>query len=233
MLENLKTVDLRKLAGSMGIKGQSSARKEQLIPIITAAIEFDHEVALRENAERAPKAPAKPKGKRCEICGIRPIGSPNKNSYGDRAQAKAMGYCTPCLTEAEWDNVHSDDDHENLTEKVDGCWTCYPEANEANADYVAPKGVSRVGQKLHVSLRATGETKADETIAQLPVGTWTEMKTTERGTFLIIKLAEKTMTLGWDAAGRYSYAASTVAKIGGKSRKVRNVSEALRIAANG
>lgn len=246
MLENLKTVELRKLAGQMGIKGMSSARKEQIIPVITAKVEADYTEALAEFATRTA-ATAKPKGNRCSICGIRPVGG---KGTGDREHAKTMGYCTPCLTEAEMDNAHSDYAHEeraNAEEgtasyptdaeraEMDTCWVCHPELNEANAEYVAPKGVARKGQKLHVSLRASGETKANETIAQLPEGANATVSVAKSGTTVLTVVVSsgdvtKVLTLVWDAAGRYSYPQSTVSTKGGKASKVRNVSEALRIA---
>lgn len=55
-----------------------------------------------------------------------------------------MGYCTPCLTEAEWENEHSDYAHadgEGYQADVDRmaeCWECHPELNEAQKPY-APR----------------------------------------------------------------------------------------------
>jgi hypothetical protein len=250
MLENMKTVELRKLAGQMGIKGMSSARKEQLLPVITAKVDADHAEALALNT---PAAPAKPKGKRCEICGTRPVGK-------EARKAGHNGYCDPCFEEAGHENQHSDDAHDEISNGADveeftggqetvdrirkemkACWICHPELNKASETYVPRAGVARKGQKLHVTLRASGETKANETIAQLPEGTEVAVSTSKAsGTVLTIKLAEKTLTLVWDAAGRYSYPNSVLSLLtrgdaakGTKTRKIRNVSEALRIAAKG
>lgn len=236
-INNLKTVELRKLAGQMGIKGMSSSRKEQLLPVIWAEIDRSHEQALAENTPATPVAKKAPKGaKRCSICETRPVGSPNRGSYGDRPQAKAMGYCTPCLTQAEMENAHSDYGHESNSatsedaEKL-ACWICHPELDETSETYVTRKGVSRVGQKMHVAPRAGGVQKAAETIAQMPELPHTIEGRKDGSTTLTVTIGQSTiLTLVWDFAGRYDYRASGIRLTSGKIRKVRNVSEALRIA---
>jgi hypothetical protein len=79
--------------------------------------------------------------KLCELCQLRPVGY---GTNGDQQHATHMGYCTPCLTEAEWENVHSDYGHEDpecvakgydTEQELAECWTCHPELNEAQREY--------------------------------------------------------------------------------------------------
>lgn len=55
--------------------------------------------------------------KLCGLCQLRPVGY---GTNGDQAHAITMGYCTPCLTEAEHENMHSDHDHEGLAATPEG-----------------------------------------------------------------------------------------------------------------
>jgi hypothetical protein len=93
--------------------------------------------------------------KLCEICSTRPVHAQTLADTGRR-------FCWECNTEAEWENTHSDDGHDELIAKVaehggetpsrfldtgeqyvwkymTECWMCHPELNEAHAEYVAPK----------------------------------------------------------------------------------------------
>lgn len=82
--------------------------------------------------------------KLCTLCNTRPVGY---GTNGDQQHATTMGYCTPCLTEAEWENTHSDYGHDvdgpevepsgedEVNKRVKGCWECYPELNEAQRTY--------------------------------------------------------------------------------------------------
>lgn len=79
--------------------------------------------------------------KLCTICNSRPVGH---GTNGDQGHAISMGYCTPCLTEAEWENTHSDYSHEDPEcvakgydeqSELDKCWECHPELNEARREY--------------------------------------------------------------------------------------------------
>jgi hypothetical protein len=81
--------------------------------------------------------------KRCEICGTRPMTSGRNDS---------LPYCDPCATEADWENVHSDNGHDDeeavangwdTAESVAACWICHPELNEAAKDYTPRTGTSR------------------------------------------------------------------------------------------
>lgn len=83
--------------------------------------------------------------KLCTICNLRPAGY---GTNGDQAHALRQGFCTPCLTEADHENTHSDQGHDGDSEhmvqagsneaghRVEGCWECFPELNEAQKPYV-------------------------------------------------------------------------------------------------
>lgn len=104
-------------------------------------IEAAHTEALTIEEAAKPKAKAKRTRKLCTLCKLRAPGTGNGT---DPDQARRMGYCTPCLTEAEWDNTHSDyghDSHNDATPEKDSCWVCHPELNEAAKDYVKPERV--------------------------------------------------------------------------------------------
>jgi hypothetical protein len=171
----------------------------------------------------------------CSICQKRPIGSGNGS---DPRHAKTMGYCAPCLEEAEWENMHSDDDHEGdaTDEEKAGCWICFPELNRASDDYKERMGSTRAGMVIHVTIRAAGVTKAEQTIAHL-----SDEGQNGRFTFKIVKpskrngqitklaaiSAQETFEASWDDRGRFLTGSVTE---DGKTRKVRNVAEIVRLA---
>jgi hypothetical protein len=95
--------------------------------------------------------------KLCSICGTRVVGT---GKGWDTAQARTLGYCTPCMTEAEWENVHSDSGHadENCVangwdtqDSVDACWVCHPELNEAAKDHTPRTGHTNTRAKSRTS----------------------------------------------------------------------------------
>lgn len=172
----------------------------------------------------------------CSICSTRPVGSQPRT--GDAAQAKVMGYCTPCLAEAEWENSHSDNGHETFTGPngtegivdgmgiaLDNCWICHPELNATNADYTARTGTSRTGMTIRVPLRASGVEKAAHVASLITEYAPNIVKPTKRNgyvTKLVLDHAgDVSFELRWDAQGRF-----VSGKLNG--RKVRNVSGLLR-----
>jgi hypothetical protein len=236
--KTLKTTELRSLARDLGIKGMSSANKATLIPAIETVY------AEIEAAAKAAKAPKAPKGKRCEICGVRPIG---KVARGD-----SFDYCDACYEEANWENTHSDSGHDEVptieeiedpnaewTDETDkanalavraemvNCWICHPELNKASTSYVAKRGTSRLGQVMHVTLRASATEKAAQTIAQLPESWTASVKTVKGITTLTAASANESATMVWDSRGRTTGGTYTDL---GKTRKIRNVAELLRLA---
>jgi hypothetical protein len=84
----------------------------------------------------------------CTICNTRPVGT---GAGVDPQHARTMGYCNPCLTEAEWENMHSDYCHEGIADgtyegddhtvlDMDNCWVCHPELNAAAVGYTPKTG---------------------------------------------------------------------------------------------
>ena len=170
--------------------------------------------------------------KRCNVCQTRPA----------TPESPEGQLCQPCLTEAGWENTHSDWDHEGyrswtlkntnfktrkelqaaieeVAVETTACWICHPELNEAKAEYTPRGGTSRAGMVIHVPLRATGADKA-----RLAVGLLDLTDGNIRTNYGVTTLKSKALDLelSWDARGRY---------VGGRiaSRKVRNVSDAMRV----
>lgn len=220
-LNDMKTVELRKLAGSLGIKGMSSARKEQLIPVIEA-----------KQAEAAPKAKS-PKSKRCAVCEIRPA---------HPSTAEGMT-CIPCYDEAGWENAHSDHGHNDIdTYTVDNthfneqaevdayiaetkremeeCWICQPSLNKATGAKERV-GTARLGMKFNVTIKADGATKAAEVTALLKARGLSGAKVTDTRDGVMLELPKAGIVCVWSASGK-----RIVTQVNGKN--VRNVSEILQ-----
>lgn len=179
---------------------------------------------------------------------LRPIGSGPGN---DADYAKTVKMCNPHATEAGYENEHSDYNHEGfekltvrgssfknkaeldaykaqLREETKNCWICHPELNEAAKEYTARQGTSRAGIVIHVSIRAAGNTKAKETADQLSESFSTSIKSVKSGGYRLVAVsATQSFELIWDVRGRFTGGSVTE---NGKTRKVRNVAEALRLA---
>jgi len=117
----------------------------------------------------------------------------------------------------------------------DGCWICHPELNEAlkvakTRTATTGERISRKGQKINVPLRAPGELKAHVVLRAANVGEKrAKLQILGLGAAILdIDLGHATLHLAWDAEGRYDYAEARFTK-NGKSSKVRNVAEALRL----
>lgn len=96
--------------------------------------------------------------KLCSICETRAVGTgrvDSKYGVGDYDHAISMGYCRPCLAEAEWENIHSDYGHELGAGQVEGvdqgeldaCWECHPELNVAQQ--VKPVRTGHTNTRAH------------------------------------------------------------------------------------
>lgn len=177
--------------------------------------------------------------KRCEMeCG-RPASSESPEGR----------ICAPCLEEAEWENLHSDNGHEgidtleigntNLRSKkafnafvaetkaeMESCWVCHPEFNKAKEIYVQRTGTSREGIKLSVPPKADAKTKALSVAAKIEGRHFEKGSVKVRTVKGITTLRAGEVTLTWDVNGRFVSAGSSV-----NGKKVRNVSEALRVLA--
>lgn len=229
--------ELRKHATSLGIKNVAKFKKEFLL-VQVDAVERENaaQAAAKAKAEEAAKAKPAKKSNRCTICNLRPINRAAMRENG----TPDFDCCEPCLTEANWENTHSDNGHDidgpesddamapNV--RVNGCWVCYPELNRASASYVMTKGSSREGMKINVTLRADGAQKAAETGTLFVALGWKGEAIVEQTVKLTVIRRDSVIELHWDSKGRFLFGTITAA---GKTRKVRNVAEALRLAASG
>lgn len=172
---------------------------------------------------------------------LRPIGS----GAGDDADyARSISMCNPHATEAGMENSHSDNSHDAIlakiadkkrltpsqkaeTEIMATCWICHPELNLANEVYAPRQGTSRAGMVINISIRAAAGEKARQTADQIGESFSTSIKTLKTGASLRAVSGSQDFLLFWDIAGRF--AGGTVTE-DGKTRKVRNVAEVLRIA---
>jgi ribosomal protein S14 len=246
-LASMKTVELRKIAAQAGVKGMSSARKGQLLEVLAPMkAEQDRAAKLEEqSAETAKKAQAQARAdskgkarKTCVICKTRPGMTASQLQFLGLGRDYA-DQCQPCHVEAEWENAHSDRNHEafnaetwvpettervvDLIEETKDCWICHPELNEAAKTYAPRSGSSKAGMKIH----AKGSVRDKiEVVKRAAMERGLSMAIEETGGQYTAKI--NGLQLSWDASGRYDYAGSSWAN-GGKVTKVRNVSEALRI----
>jgi hypothetical protein len=212
--------------------------KSQAKTIVEMPIKSDVSPRARRVAERLlANKESQAKG-RCEM------------GCGRPANSEMPHLCIPCYTEAGWENTHSDQGHEGfealtvkqtnfrtkaaleewkaeVRKEIEGCWICRPELNKASAEYVSRAGTSRQGMKLSVTLKASGKEKAAEVQAKLPKGYAAKAQNVKG--IVTLKAAISTgngIILRWDANGRFL---SGEVQLEGKSRKVRNVAELLRI----
>lgn len=167
--------------------------------------------------------------KLCEICETRPIMS----RQAKQAHGVDFPYCEPCLNLADWENMHSDYGHKASSKtvvqqgsdehnhRVEGCWVCFPELDETQREYTPRTGTSREGITLTVPARAAAKTKAEIVVTLIKGGTVRQRK---GFTTLTATIKGTEVKLQWDAQARFVAAGSTV-----DGRKVRNVSEALRL----
>jgi hypothetical protein len=195
------------------------------------------------------------KSARCEICKTRP--------QMPKAKMKAehgvdFPYCEPCLEEANWENVHSDDDHEGLLNRaktakeanvknkaeilaalerhhkeIEHCWICQPELNEASKDYVARSaGTSRKGMVMNVKRSMGPVEKAAVVVAAVEaLKGETKTRKAKGAIFLTATTAAGVLKTSWDPRGYHEAATSTWTQADGKVRKIRNVAQCLRLLA--
>lgn len=211
--------DLRKTYSAQGIKGFSSANRAAFTADFLAA----WDAAITEDAARkpvvAPVAPVAKKGT-CEDCG-RKVGKSGHPTL-----------CSPCFDYAGWENTHNDSNHQNGEgEDAEICPVCHPELDPRTA--VKP-GRSRMGMvivakgtEIHKSatFKAAAEA-AGWTVNVLGYVTEDEDDETERYVATATK-GDNVIELAWYGRA-YDYPASS-AKFNGRSRKVRNLKEALRL----
>lgn len=213
----ITVTNLRKIFTEQGVKGASKWKREDFDSTIIAA-EF---AAYAQAETRKPVAAPIRKRGTCTECG-------RKEGF------QGSELCTECREYAEWENAHSDENHEDDTVLADGCQVCDPTLDMRTLRRTGKSRAGMVivakGSELHKSLifkkaaEAVGWTVeiARETY-ELPEGT------TGEGTryYATATRGSDSISLAWDGRA-YDYPASSAA-IGGKDRKVRNLKEALRI----
>lgn len=165
----------------------------------------------------------------CEICNTRPAMS----AVEKRERGVNFPYCAPCMDEADWENEHSDDGHEDLSqitdtssrgmvaERTQKCWICHPELNEASASYKPASGSGRSGMRMTVRPTAGAKDKAKVIADALKTkGISSKVRTIKGTTTLTAKLGKDvTLDVVWEGRSLISAKAE---------RKLRNVSEVLR-----
>lgn len=171
---------------------------------------------------------AKCADKNCE----RPVGGGKASGYEDRDWAEQNGWCMPHADEGQMDIAHTNG-HESIPE--DECWYCHPELNEATKPYTPRSGTSRAGMVINVPIREAAIVKAAVTASrltgiQVEGGTVRKIQASVKAAgakLSVDKAGAATLTFGelqlsWDFRGKF-----VTGTLG--SRKVRNVSEALRL----
>jgi hypothetical protein len=163
----------------------------------------------------------------------RPVGGGKSGGYEDADWARQNGYCLPCADEGQMEIAHTNG-HEYIPE--DECWYCHPELNEAEKPYTPRSGTSRAGMVINVPIREAAIVKAAVvatrlTGVQIEGGTVRKIQASVKAVgakLSVDKAGAATLTFGdlelsWDFRGKF---------VGGtfSGRKVRNVSEALRVA---
>jgi len=235
-LEIMTTVELRKLAGQVGVKGMSSGRKADLLDkLYQMKVEIDNQRQAEQKPVVTPESkPAKATGKkRCAVCEIRPA-SP--------LTAEGMT-CELCYEEAGWENAHSDHGHDDIDtyslenthfteqaevdayiaetkQEMESCWICQPSLNKASGAKVRV-GTPRLGMTFNVTIKADGATKATEVKALLKARGLSGAKITETDGGVMLELSKAGIVCVWSDSGK-----RIVTQVNGKN--VRNVSEILQ-----
>lgn len=239
-IKAMSSTVLRGYAREIGVKRSATDTKTDLLAKVLGRVEevAAAEKALTEKARETVPALAKrdrtgrtlpPKGpKLCSICNKRPVGS---GQGTDPRHAKVMGYCAPCLEEAEWENTHSDEGHEAINAGRDiapgvemtGCWICHPELNAASDDYVAPTRRSKVG--MEILAKGTYHHKSELVKKAIEKAGGEVIKSTHKGdkTQLLATFNGIEIVAGW-TGDAFNYA---LASWDGK--KYRNVKELVRL----
>lgn len=155
----------------------------------------------------------------------RPVGGGHNAGYEDTSFARQTGICNPCANMGQMEISH-DNGHESIPEAE--CWLCHPEMDETAADYTPRNGTVRQG----MAIIAKGGAKDKAALLQAAIiAAKGEAKfSTRKGlTTLKGKLADGSeVKVTWDM-DRYVYGNGSTLSVDGKVRKVRNVSEWLRV----
>lgn len=203
----------------------------------------------------------------CTICNTRPALPMAQRTSAD------MPYCEPCSTQADWENVHSDQAHdlvlaadeagkkvsvkgwtnmktraevdayvdEQLRPEMEQCWVCHPELDETQREYTPRRGTSRLGMIINVPQRAPGQEKAATLLGRISQGialpgadgpvTESDVKISTRKGITTLKLHD--FTCAWDEQGRWFYGMTSYVDDKGRTRRIRNAAEFLRLVGAG
>lgn len=191
------------------------------------------------------------RSKICEICSVRPA--------TEEMNGQAI-YCYPCSTMADMENHHSDWSHDVLLETPDAkltlkgwtfktksalldwaaeerkimetCWVCHPELDESQREYVVRTGTSRAGIVLTTPQRVTGRQKAEVVRGLLEeAGHGADVRVSYRKGTTTLKIRSYVMTWEDHRGISRGTGGSHTDAVTGKVRKIRNVSELLRMLA--
>lgn len=163
--------------------------------------------------------------KTCKTEGCtRPVGGGPNAGYEDTKWARDNDWCNPCANMGQMEISH-DNGHESISE--DECWLCHPELDETAEDYTPRNGTVRQG--MAIVAKGGAKDKANLLVAAIVAAKGEAKFSTRKGlTTLKGKLADGSeIKVMWDQ-DRYVYGPSTLS-VDGKVRKVRNVSEWLRV----
>lgn len=220
-------VEIRKLAAEYGVKGASRGKKADLVAALAPF------VAEQRKAKEAPKAAKKDKTEKAPK--VRKIRfsqdelAMEENGHSDQGH-EAIAATPVGEFPAAWGTPAKKDLAKDLAyiaeirKAMETCPVCHPEivANTAHS------GSSRAGMVINVPLRADGRTKATVVAEKLDaLKIEAKVRRFKGDEILTAKIGDSELKLVWDAQGRYVYAFSAF-----NGRKVRNVSEALRLAAS-
>lgn len=219
--DSATAVEIRKLAAEYGIKGASRGKKADL----TAALApFVAEQRKAKEAKPAKKAKTPPAEKVRKIRFTQDELAMEENGHSDQGH-EAIAATPVGEYPANWGTGKPSAKDlayvAEIREEMKRCPICHPEivANSAHS------GSSRLGMVINVPLRADGRTKAETVAARLDaLKIDAKIRRFKGDEILTAKIGDKELKLTWDAQGRYVYALSSF-----NGRKVRNVSEALRI----
>jgi ribosomal protein S14 len=243
-LNTKTTVELRKIAALQGIKGMSSSRKADLLAILGGRqerlIDEAHAEALAEDAARTPKPVSRKRASsKCTECG-RP------------EDFRASELCKECREYGEWENEHQDNRHAEIVAALEagldasvlspegavelaGCQVCHPELDRRKAPLGSKTGRSRAG--MVIVAKGSEIHKSQTFKAAAEAAGWTvtilgSVNIAEDGEEQERYVARATkgsdvIELAWNGRA-YDYPSSS-AVINGRSRKVRNLKEALRV----
>lgn len=238
---------LRSIASQeYGVKNVKSYSKQSLIDTLEA-IEADRaeqaiakdmadSLIVKMDAKAATETKAAKKAEKATRKALRggKCTAPNCTRKQD-ASVIGPELCTQHLTEADWENVHNDDDHENggsdeaTAWKAQNCWICHPELNKSGMKITT--GTSRLGMTMSVPVRAAGEVKAATTLARLEAKGIKAMVAIPKKSGTVVLTATLplggSMTLTWALTGAYSYEESSL-KTARSETKLRNVKAALK-----